>query len=165
MKRLIIFLFILFCILCFSCNSNNGLKGWLVDNQSIQSLEISFDNNIVTIPPTTKKTFDYFSGTESVYISENYHVNYEISYSYNIENGNRRLLKVFDKKQYNYSIKNNTGFIVSFLISNTKYEIQNGQVFNYTSFDSPINFKFFNDNFELFYTQNYQDGIYYILIQ
>lgn len=162
MKKIL--LLVLTSVLFWGCKNENNLQGWLIDNQSNQTIDFYLSGQKFSVSSKSDLKIDNMTGNEDVSISDDYHVNYEISYYYNKNEGNRKWLRISDKIQYKYSITNSYNSTVSFKVNDTVYEIENGTFKDFIFYDSPVEFHFFSSNYEIPFTHNYKDGIHYIYI-
>lgn len=164
MKKLI-FILIPFLFLISSCVSNYT-EGWVIKNNSSQQIDVYFDNSPVTVEAGTVNFFDDISENAVISIADSYHVNYETSYYYRVNEGKHaaKLLTITDKPKYEYKIFNNTTHDVTFLLNNETKQISSGDSLELTVYDKPIVFHFMYDNYEIPFTENLNNTLTYIYL-
>lgn len=164
MKKLI-FILIPFLFLISSCVSNYT-EGWVIKNNSSQQIDVYFDNSPVTVEAGTVNFFDDISENAVISIADSYHVNYETSYYYRVNEGKHaaKLLTITDKPKYEYKIFNNTTHDVTFLLNNETKQIDSGDSLELTVYDNPVDFHFMYDNYEIPFNESIKYSIRYIYI-
>lgn len=164
MKKLI-FILIPFLFLISSCVSNYT-EGWVIKNNSSQQIDVYFDNSPVTVEAGTVNFFDDISENSVISIADSYHVNYETSYYYRVNEGKHaaKLLTITDKPKYEYKIFNNTTHTVTFQLNNEIKQIDSGDSLELTVYDNPVDFHFMYEEYTLPYTENLINNISYIYL-
>ena len=156
-------LFFVLCSLLFSCKVNT-IHGWNVNNNSNQQIEVYFNNEKYVVDGNSVSYLENIPEQASVFISENYHIDYTISYKYSTSSYNTKLLTITDKKKYTYIIKNNYTDTVNYKLNGSLEYLSAGEQKELLFYDSPVDFTFYSDNFIIPYTQNIDGSIIYIFI-
>ena len=163
MKKLVL---ILISILFFTSCVANYTEGWVIKNNSSQQIDVYFDNSLVTVEAGTINFFDDISENAVISIADSYHVNYETSYYYRVNEGKHaaKLLTITDKPKYEYKIFNNTTHDVTFLLNNETKQISSGDSLELTVYDNPVDFHFMYEEYTMPYTENLINNISYIYL-
>lgn len=156
----------LISLLFFSCNNN--YDQWLITNTTEKNVDLYFNDTSINVPAKTKMYYSFPYNTD-IKIDKALLVEYTRTFLYeNCKTINYLILK--NVPEYNYVIYNSSDKNIVIKYFDDYYNISKEiQLFNNTEISLTIyktkpEFLFLLDNYEINYTESFNNGTYFIYI-